>query len=192
MLADALDVALAVAVAFDRVGAPYFLGGSLASSLQGEPRASNDIDFVVDLREEQVAAFAQALGSDFSVDAVALERAVRERGSWNVYYLPLVTKIDLFILGTTAYDAEEFGRRRAVQVRPDGAQLMVKSPEDTILRKLLWYESAGRTSSLQWRDVVEVIRVSGASLDATYLDAWARRLNVADLLARARQEARPG
>ena len=46
---DATDIALKVARALNAVSAEYFLGGSLASSLQGEPRATNDIDFVIAL-----------------------------------------------------------------------------------------------------------------------------------------------
>src|SRR5216684_3974390 len=46
---DPIDVALLVAAAVTRTGGNYFVGGSLASSLQGEPRATNDIDLVVDL-----------------------------------------------------------------------------------------------------------------------------------------------
>jgi hypothetical protein len=67
----------------------------------------------------------------------------------------------------------------------------VKSPEDTILRKLLWYREGGEVSGKQWRDVVEVLRVSGPELDPAYLDAWASRLGVVALLARAREIARP-
>ena len=43
---DPIGIALRVARALTAVGADYFLGGSLASSLQGEPRSTNDIDFV--------------------------------------------------------------------------------------------------------------------------------------------------
>jgi hypothetical protein len=39
MAEDALDVALLVAAAVERVGGEYFVGGSVASSLRGEPRA---------------------------------------------------------------------------------------------------------------------------------------------------------
>jgi hypothetical protein len=39
----ALDVALRVAAVLESLGCEYFVGGSLASSLQGEPRATNDI-----------------------------------------------------------------------------------------------------------------------------------------------------
>jgi hypothetical protein len=59
-----IQVALQCAEAFEQVQAGYFLGGSLASSLQGEPRATNDIDFVVDLQPAQVEPLKQALGSD--------------------------------------------------------------------------------------------------------------------------------
>ncbi|HET9958176.1 MAG TPA: hypothetical protein VFQ61_26960 [Polyangiaceae bacterium] len=37
---DVIDVALRVATSLEAVGANYFVGGSIASSLQGEPRAT--------------------------------------------------------------------------------------------------------------------------------------------------------
>lgn len=47
--ADAIEVALLVARAIESVGGAYFIGGSVASSFQGEPRATNDIDIVLEL-----------------------------------------------------------------------------------------------------------------------------------------------
>lgn len=186
---DVLDVALRLAAALDRAGVGYFVGGSLASSLQGEPRSTNDIDLVVDLPEERVGALVAALGPDFEVDEEALRRAARERSSWNVFHLPpLFTKVDLFMLREAPFDASEFARRRPVEVRP-GRRLFVKSAEDSVLRKLLWYRQGGEVSERQWRDVVEVLRQSRAVLDDGYLDAWAERLGVEALLARARAEA---
>jgi hypothetical protein len=57
MMEDSVGVALLVAAAFDAVGCEYFLGGSVASSLQGEPRATNDIDFVAAMPRFRVRAF---------------------------------------------------------------------------------------------------------------------------------------
>ncbi len=185
---DVLDVALLVAGALERTGVGYFLGGSLASSLQGEPRSTNDVDLVVDLGEEDVAPLVAALGPDFDVDEPALREAARSRTSWNVIYVPLVTKIDLFLLRDAPFDASEFARRRPVEVR-EGRTLFVKSAEDTVLRKLLWFRSGGGVSDRQWRDVVEVLRQSRAALDGAYLDLWAGRLGLVELLARARAEA---
>jgi hypothetical protein len=187
---DVVDVTLRVAAALERVGIGYFLGGSLATSLQGEPRSTNDVDLVVELRETEVAALASALGPEFDVDEDALRRAARDRSSWNVFFLPVLTKIDLFILREGPFDTSEFARRTRVEVRP-GQALFVKSAEDSVLRKLLWFRDGGSVSERQWRDVVEVLRHAGSALDAGYLDEWAPRLGVAELLAEARLEARP-
>src|ERR1043166_6753773 len=134
---DVLDVALLVAEAHDATGGEYFVGGSVKSSLQGEPRATNDIDFVVAMLGLRVRAFAERLGSDFEVDQAMLRDALSRGGSANIFYLPMVTKIDIFGLGSAPYDEVEFARRRRVKVRSSGAELWIKSPEDTILRKLL-------------------------------------------------------
>jgi hypothetical protein len=186
---SALDVALLVAGALERAGVDYFLGGSLASSLQGEPRATNDIDFVVALTPARVASLSRELGPDFEVDDEALSAAMSQGGSFNLFYLPVFTKIDLFALGCEPFDESEFSRRQRVVVRRDGATLAVKSPEDTVLRKLLWYRDGGAVSEKQWRDVVQVLRVGGEQLDPAYLTGWAHRLGLADLLAAARAEA---
>ncbi len=185
---DVLDIALRVTGALERLDIGYFLGGSLASSFQGEPRATNDIDLVVDLDERQVEGLAKELGADFDVDEVALRRAANERSSWNVIYLPSATKIDLFILRESPFDRSEFTRRQRVEVRT-GRFLLVKSPEDSVLRKLLWYRNGGEVSDRQWRDVVQILRQSRALLDRKYLDEWATTLGVGDLLARATGEA---
>lgn len=108
--------------------------------------------------------------------------------SWNIIYLPSATKVDLFILRASPFDRSEFTRRQRVEVRP-GQFLFVKSPEDSVLRKLLWYRNGGEVSDRQWRDVVQILRQSRKLLDGTYLDEWATALGVADLLARADGEA---
>jgi hypothetical protein len=192
MVQDALDIALLVAAAIDAVGGEYFIGGSVASSLHGEPRATNDIDFVVAMLSFRVRAFADKLGRDFEVDQSMLRDALSRGGSANIFYLPMVTKIDIFGLGSAPYDEVEFARRRRVRVRTSGEELWIKSPEDTILRKLLWYREGGEVSEKQWRDVVGVLRIREPQLDAAYLDEWAPRLSVEALLARARTSAGQG
>lgn len=182
---DSLDLALRVGDVLDALGCDYFVGGSVASSLHGEPRATNDIDFVVAMRPQRVQAFAEKLGDDFEVDTDMLRDALIHGSCANFFYLPLVTKIDFFALGSARYDEMEFQRRQRVRVRSTGETLFVKSPEDTVLRKLLWYRAGGEESSKQWRDVVEVLRISGPVLDLPYIERWAVELGTDDLLRRA-------
>jgi hypothetical protein len=185
---DAVGVALRVGKAIDASGGTYFVGGSLASSFQGEPRATNDIDVVIDLPIGRIGRLVAELGPDFEVDQDMLVDALLHGRTCNIFYLPSVMKVDLFAVGPTAFDASEFARRRSFVVR-GSETLVLKSPEDTVLRKLLWYREGGYVSDRQWRDVVEVLRVSGPVMDVGYLGDWARRLKLSDLLERAKSEA---
>lgn len=188
-MTEPLDVALRVARALESVGVEYHLGGSLASSIHGEPRATNDIDLVVDLPPDRVDALAEALGPDFAVDRESLVAAARSRASCNIFYLPFFTKVDLFVSPRGAFERSEMRRRRAVPVGAGGEALYVKSAEDTVLRKLLWFRDGGGHSERQWRDVVQVLRLNRGALDERLLLEWADALDVAKLLVRAQAEA---
>ena len=66
---------------------------------------------------------------------------------------------------------------------------VVASPEDTVLLKLRWYRLGHEVARQQWSDAVGVMKVQGNALDVGYLMEWARRLQVADLLQKALQDA---
>ena len=182
---DPIGIALRVARALEAAGAEYFVGGSVASSLQGDPRSTNDIDFVISLPLGKIDDFRGQLGPDFELDTSQLREAVLRAASSNAFYLPLVTKIDFFGRGYEPYDEAEFSRRQVRQVRPSGETLVIKAPEDTVLRKLLWFRAGGEVSDKQWRDIVSVLRISHDQIDHTYLDTWATRLGLSTLLERA-------
>jgi hypothetical protein len=76
-------------------------------------------------------------------------------------------------------------------VGAQGESLVVKSAEDTVLRKLLWFREGGSVSEKQWRDIVGVLRISDQTLDTNYLDSWAARLGLIELLAAARNARSP-
>jgi hypothetical protein len=101
----------------------------VASSLQGEPRATNDIDFVVSLAPRHVGELVTALGEDFEVDADMLREALGRGTTANFFYLPLVTKIDVFGLGGSPFDEAEFARRKRVPVRRAGDALFREEPQ---------------------------------------------------------------
>jgi hypothetical protein len=112
--------------------------------------------------------------------------AVLRASCSNAFYLPVVTKIDFFGRGYEPFDESESSRRRATTVTKSGESLIVKSPEDTVLRKLLWFREGGEVSEKQWRDIVSVLQISGDRMDEGYLATWAARLHLNELLERAR------
>lgn len=186
-MTEAVDpIALAVQVSghLDALQVLHTIGGSIASSFAGEPRATVDIDVVAALEERHVEALVAALSAEYYVDADALRRAVRNRASVNLVHQATQLKVDLFVAGGTPLDARQLARRQAVEF-PDGRRLYVHPPEDILLQKLRWYRRGGEVSDRQWRDIVAIVRVQGGRLDLDYLRECAGLVGVSDLLDRA-------
>jgi hypothetical protein len=180
MLAEPILVVAQVAQAFDALGVSYVVGGSLASSVYGIPRATQDVDLVAD----------QLLSTDFYIDADMIREAIGRRASFNVIHLATMFKADVFVLKRDAWSREEMSRAREERLEgPQGpVTIRFASPEDTLLHKLVWYKLGNEISARQWSDILGILKVQGALLDGSYLDRWAPLLDVASLLARARSQ----
>ena len=173
----------------DAAGIPYMLSGSLASSLQGEPRATHDIDLVIDVPPDSAGRLTAALAApDLYLDGGAVDEAARGRTGFNLIDSSSGDKVGFWLLTDEPYDAARFARRLTVEVL--GLRLCVSAPEDTILMKLHWARASGG-SEKQRLDALRVYEVQAGVLDEEYLDEWADRLAVAALLAELRAEAEP-
>jgi hypothetical protein len=175
----------------DHLGIAYSLGGSMASSVHGINRQTNDADLTVEPFLGKEAQLAAAFGPDYYVSPAAVQEAVRNRTSFNVINTRSGFKADLFVHKDQPFERAAFARRLSVQL-PDAPDqpIRIHTPEDIILFKLCWYRLGNETSEQQWRDVLGVLRVQGERIDQNYLDQWAPELGVSDLLARARQESK--
>jgi hypothetical protein len=193
-LPESLQVVDILATRLDALGIPYYVGGSVASSIHGFLRSTNDADIVVDLREEQVDDLVAALEEDFYVDADMIREGLQHNLSFNVIHLPTMFKADLFPAKQTPFGRSEWTRRRQAQLRQEeGAPTVyVASPEDMVLQKLLWYRMTGERSDRQWGDVQGILKVQGDALDFAYLRHWAAELEITDLLTRSFEDAGVG
>jgi hypothetical protein len=182
---EILEITLFVVAVFDRLGIEYLVGGSLASSLQGIPRATQDVDLVARIAPAQVDDLVEALRDTFYLDGDTIREAVEQRTSFNLVHLRTVLKVDVFVAKDDLASREQMRRSQHFAIGDSPAQhLVVSSPEDVVAQKLYWYRLGGEVSDRQWTDALGVLKVAGKRLDHAYLQRIAELLGVEDLLQR--------
>ena len=165
------------------------LTGSFVSSLQGEPRATHDIDVVVAMDKAAVRTLVDAFPTpEFYLNEEAAYSAIATQGMFNLTAITEGDKVDFWLLTEDPFDQSRFSRKSVEEIL--GISLRVPSPEDTVLAKLKWTKESGG-SEKHFVDALRVYEVQGERIDHAYVDEWAERLSVEDLWQRIQREAEP-
>lgn len=189
-LPDTIRIILEVARAMEALQVNYFVGGSIASSIHGFPRSTQDADLVADLRPEHVRPLVAALEEHFYIDSERVMDAVRRRASFNAIHFEEGLKVDVFVLKGDPFSRQGMARRFPIAPLEDPDDTIpVASPEDVVLQKLQWYRQGNETSSQQWNDILGVLKVQRQDLDFRYLQEWAETIEVEDLLRKAFEDS---
>ena len=187
---EPVEVTLEVTGVFEELGVPYLIGGSLASTLHGMVRTTQDADIVAEMRPAHLEPFVSALQEEFYVDYEMIAEALQRHSSFNIIHRETMFKVDVFIPRPRPFLQSQLARaQRQVFIFETEISAKFASPEDTVLSKLEWYRLGGEVSDRQWRDILGVLKVRAGELDLAYLRRWAGELQVGDLLERALREA---
>jgi len=187
---ESLAVTLTIAEILDSLGVRWFLGGSLASSVHGIPRATLDADIVADLRPATVTPLLKALGEDWYVEEQSVRGAIAERSSFNLIHFGTAMKVDVFVPKLRRFEGGQFSRAKRIPLTEGSAiEIPICSPEDIVIAKLEWYRAGGELSERQWGDILGVLRVNSTQLDFGTMQASANELGVTDLMVKALAEA---
>lgn len=174
-LEDALQLVLSK---LDDCGISYMITGSFASNIHGVPRATQDADIVIEANAKALDRFLDSLGEDFYASREAATEALARRGIFNIVHLQTGLKVDLIIKKMRSFSRTEFLRRQEINFLGRGRWFA--SAEDIILAKLEWAKSG--QSERQFADALAVAKIRDQSLDRSYLQTWAKELEVEDLL----------
>jgi hypothetical protein len=184
-LAEPIAVTLDVVAVLDELGIPYLVGGSLASSVHGVPRSTNDLDLVVELPGRLVDELVARLRERFYIDRDMIVDALKRRASFNIVHLATMFKVDLFTSDRSELVQEEMRRRELVELGEPPKRVWVCSAEDIVIQKLDWFRKGDRVSERQWNDLIGVLKVQRERLDLAYIRRWASTLGLSALTEEA-------
>lgn len=170
-----LDIVQDVTQKLLQLQIPFMLTGSMALNYYTTPRMTRDVDFVLELKPEQVRQFLEVFGAEYYVSPEAAQTAVRNRKSFNLIHQESVIKVDCFVRPDSAHAQAEFNRRRAVRI--GDFETYVASKEDVIVSKLWWARSSH--SALHLQDVRSLL---ATGYDREYVLDWTKKLGLEELL----------
>jgi hypothetical protein len=167
----------------DEIGANYIVTGSVAATLYGEPRATHDIDLVVELSDAARAALPRAFPSgEFYLpppEVVLLESQREGRGHFNIIHHASGLKADLYLVGDDALHAWAFRNARHYTVGK--LEVRVAPPEYVIVRKLEFFREGGSPKHL--RDIRSMLTISSELIDMPTLERWLRERGLTEAWA---------
>lgn len=161
--------------AVERVGVPYMVTGSYASSTHGTPRATNDIDVVIAPTPDELRALMREFTSDqYYADELDALDALERRSQFNVIDFATSWKADFIVRKDRPFSETEFSRRERHLIA--GQSVYLASAEDILIAKLEWAREG--QSARQIEDAAGVIRRQKSRLDREYVERWVRALGL--------------
>ena len=182
------ELLIKIASVLEKLYIPYIVTGGAAVVLWGKPRFTADIDIALKLKETKivplVAELRKTLGETAYIDEHMIRTEQARKGEFNIIQPESGLKVDFFIKGDDAFEKKRI--ERGVTKKIGNQDVRFISPEDLILIKLLWYRESESTRHLE--DIRSILTIQGENLDYLYLEQWAKRQGVGEVLEKLRKE----
>lgn len=173
-----IDLLKRIADSLETRNIPYMLSGSLALNTYTIARMTMDIDIVIELQDENLAAFLEIFNENYYLEVDTIKKEIKKHGMFNVIDQITSFKIDFILRKDTDYRKLEFSRKRKKPVTD--FEVWMVSPEDLIISKLAWIQQL--QSDRQIIDIENLLKID--YLDMSYIKEWCNKLqlNTFDLL----------
>jgi hypothetical protein len=197
-----LSLFLDILQTLEEIGAPYMIIGAFAATVYGITRTTYDIDIVVALDEEHIAALVAAYPPPrYYADPQQMRESIRLGIIFNIIDTSRGEKADLLPLTMASRYRQAFRRRLRQAVEVPGIEpfeVWCARPEDVIVGKLMaWAEGRSRKHET---DIYEMMvfhylgadPTLSAAFDEAFVDAQAKILgeDAAELWEAVKQAAR--
>jgi hypothetical protein len=154
----------------NKLSVSYMITGGAASIIFGEPRLTNDIDFVIDLKDEDIEQFAEAFPiEEFycpPIEVIKLETSRSQRGHFNLIHHDTGFKADIYAAGRD--ELNNWGLKIRERIIIEGEQFWLAPIEYVILRKLEYYREGKSEKHL--RDISCMLTLSSDQVNFKILE----------------------
>src|SRR6266487_2334140 len=192
---DLLAVMLPARRVLEDLRMPYYLGGSIASSLHGMQQLAQDIDLVVDLDDQALPLLFAALRQHYLFNEGEARKAVRARTSFPLIHLDSLMKVDIVLPKPEAFDTFMRQLIKCSTLDERYPPIPLASATEMLLFKVQRYQrdEQARTDGMQddaeWNDILGMLKVQRPDLDLPLLEEWARVPAMTDTWQRALVDA---
>lgn len=154
----------------------YFVTGSVASIVYGEPRLTHDVDIVLHLGMKEIDKIIEAFPlDDFYCpppEVIRVESSRTQRGHFNIIHHETGHKADIYLKGRHPLQSWAMKYRRLIEL--SGGSFWIAPPEYVILRKLEFFREGDSEKHL--RDIRGMLELS--TLDMDMIEEWIQKLGV--------------
>ncbi len=170
--------------ALNAAGVEYLIGGAIAEWAWGEPRATQDLDLVVNIPIKSVNKLSKELEKrDMLVPPeIIRDNILDDRADIPINAIHVFSgfKADLYpVRKGDELRQSAFQRQERVDYGPPFGKVYIHSPEDLILYKLMYFGLSQQ--SKHSRDIAAILKSKKNELDLDYIEGWAARLGLSSL-----------
>lgn len=177
---DPTDILRHLTAVLDELDIPYFITGSVATILFGEPRMTQDVDVVADFKNVHVKSFCHRFPEEkYYLSEDAVRGAQSHFSQFNIIDIESGFKADIMVPDQSPLNRSRFQRRRRLRMEGEERDYWFSSPEDIIIKKMDFYREGGSDKHL--RDITGVLKTTGDRIDHTYINEWVITLRLQEI-----------
>jgi hypothetical protein len=144
---------------------PYFVTGSVASIVYGDPRVTHDIDLVINLNNVNIDIFLKAFPSEQFYcppeEVIRIEMNRSARGHFNLIHHETGFKADIYLAGNS--ELQLWAMQNSKKIDFAGSKINIAPPEYVIVKKLEFYKEGNVQKHLS--DIKSMLIISSDLID---------------------------